>query len=61
MFIAADYRMIRDYFTTRNRSLREFLEYYNHERCHSGLDGRRIDPRLEPPDGEIRMFPRLGG
>lgn len=36
-------------------------EYYNHERCHSGLDGRRIDPRPEPPDGEIRMFSRLGG
>ena len=41
--------------------VREFLEYYNHERCHSGLDGRRIDPRPEPPDGEIRLFTRLGG
>lgn len=41
--------------------VREFLEYYNHERCHSGLDGRRIDPRPEPPDGELRLFTRLGG
>ncbi len=41
--------------------VREFLEYYNHERCHSGLDGRRIDPRPEPPGGEIRLFSRLGG
>lgn len=32
-----------------------------HERGHSGLDDRRIDPSPEPPDGEIRVFSRLGG
>lgn len=39
----------------------EFLEYYNHERPHSGLDGRMIKPYKQDEDGEIVMFPRLGG
>lgn len=41
--------------------VREFLLYYNHERPHSGLGGRMIDPWPQDEDGEIVMFSRLGG
>ena len=41
--------------------VREFLLYYNHERPHSGLGGRLIDPWPQDEDGEIVMFSRLGG
>ena len=39
----------------------EYLEYYNHERPHSGLNGAMIAPRPQDADGEIVMFQRLGG
>ena len=41
--------------------VKEFLEYYNHERPHSGLDGRMINPRPQDMDGEVVEFSRLGG
>ena len=41
--------------------VREFLLYYNHERPHSGLGGKLIDPWPQDEDGEIVMFSRLGG
>ena len=41
--------------------VREFLLYYNHERPHSGLDGRLIDPWPQDEEGEIITFSRLGG
>ncbi len=37
------------------------MEYYNHERPHSALDGRMIKPRPQDADGEIVEFSRLGG
>ena len=39
----------------------EYLEYYNHERPHSGLGGAMIAPHPHDTDGEIVMFQRLGG
>lgn len=39
----------------------EYLEYYNHERPHSGLGGRMIDPLPQDEDGEVVTFTRLGG
>lgn len=41
--------------------LKEYLEYYNHERPHRGLDGRFIDPWPQDADGEVVEFSRLGG
>lgn len=41
--------------------VREFLLYYNHERPHSGLGGKLIDPWPQDEDGEIMEFSRLGG
>ncbi|MBP5585259.1 MAG: integrase core domain-containing protein [Lentisphaeria bacterium] len=41
--------------------VQEFLLYYNHERPHSGLGGKLIDPWPQDDDGEIVMFSRLGG
>ena len=41
--------------------VKEFLEYYNHERPHSGLGGRMIKPRPQDMDGEVVEFSRLGG
>ena len=41
--------------------VKEFLEYYNHERPHSALDGKMIDPWPQDADGEIVEFTRLGG
>jgi len=41
--------------------LREFLEYYHHERPHEGLDGRMIDPHPQDESGEVLRFERLGG
>ena len=37
------------------------VEYYNHERPHSGLDGKMIDPCPQDADGEIVEFTRMGG
>ena len=47
--------------------VREFLEYYNHERCHSGLDGAsdrfaaraagRRDPDVLPPRRPAQVLP----
>ena len=39
----------------------QFLEFYNRERPHSGLDGRMINPWPQDADGEITEFSRLGG
>ena len=41
--------------------LKEFIEYYNHERPHRGLDGNMIEPREQDPDGKVVEFTRLGG
>lgn len=41
--------------------VKEYLLYYNHERPHSGLGGKMIDPWPQDEDGEIVMFSRLGG
>ena len=41
--------------------LKEFLEYYNHERLHSALDCRMINPWTHDADGGIVEFSRLGG
>jgi len=41
--------------------VKEFLEYYNHERPHSGLDGKMIIPLPQDDDGEVTEFSRLGG
>ena len=38
-----------------------FLEYYNHERPHTGLGGKMIKPHPQEPNGEIMEFSRLGG
>jgi len=39
----------------------QYLEYYNHERPHSGLGGAMIKPLPQDDDGEIVEFTRLGG
>lgn len=39
----------------------QYLEYYNHERPHSGIGGTMIHPRPQDEDGKITMFSRLGG
>ena len=39
----------------------EFLEYYNHERPHSGLGGRAPDPWPKVHGGVLKKVPRLGG
>ena len=36
------------------------VEYYNHERPHSALDGKMIDLWPQDADGEIVEFTRLG-
>lgn len=43
--------------------LAEFIEYYNQERPHQGLDNRRItEPAVPPPTkGRILCRQRLGG
>lgn len=39
----------------------EYLQYYNRERPHSGLNGQMINPWPQDADGEIVEFTRLGG
>ena len=39
----------------------KFPLYYNHERPHSGLGGKLIDPWPQDEDSEIMEFSRLGG
>jgi len=39
----------------------QYLEYYNHERPHSGIGEVMIHPLPQDEDGEITMFSRLGG
>ena len=41
--------------------VKEFLEYYNHERPHSGIGGKMINPWPQDEDGEVTEFSRLGG
>jgi transposase InsO family protein len=47
------------------KALREYAEYYNHERCHQGLGNRvpdpRVEDRLEQIEGKITRRQRLGG
>ena len=38
----------------------EYLEYYNHECPHAGLDGRMIKSRPQDTDGKIVCTERLG-
>ena len=40
--------------------IREYLEFYNHERPHAGLGRRTIKPRPQDADGEIVCTERLG-
>jgi hypothetical protein len=46
-----------------HRAMREYLEYYNRERNHQGLNGKIIDagPELGRVVGRIRSKERLGG
>ncbi|MDD3119252.1 MAG: transposase, partial [Victivallales bacterium] len=40
----------------------EFIQHYNEERTHTGLDGQiPFDIHEQPPDGKIIEFSRLGG
>lgn len=39
----------------------QWLEYYNHERPHSGIGWQMIKPWPQPPDGVVHEFSRLGG
>ena len=39
----------------------DWINVYNHERPHTGLDGKMIKPHPQEPDGEIMEFSRLGG
>ncbi len=41
--------------------MKEYLEYYNHERPHRGLGGKMIDPHPQDAGGKIVEFNRLGG
>jgi hypothetical protein len=47
------------------RALREYVEYYNHERCHQGLGNQIPCPRMEDgfeqKEGKITKKQRLGG
>ena len=49
--------------TSLRTAVAEFVEYYNTERPHQGLENRIIEPRFEeiPRDGEIECSSRLGG
>ena len=42
-------------------AVKEYLEYWNRYRPHSGLDGRMIQPYEQDMDGEIREVSFLGG
>ncbi len=46
-------------------ALKEFVEYYNHERCHQGLGNHIPDPsetnRTQTKEGKIIRKQRLGG
>lgn len=41
--------------------VKEYIEYYNHERPHRGLGGKYIDPYPQDPNGVIVEHTRLGG
>jgi transposase InsO family protein len=47
------------------KALKEYVEYYNHERCHQGLGNRIPEPGhgagTEFPEGKIRRKQHLGG
>ena len=45
------------------RAVSEFVEYYNTERAHLGLENKIIEPKFEemPNEGEIVRESRLGG
>lgn len=47
------------------KALKEYVEYYNQERCHQGLGNRIPAPRKEArhgqPNGKIKRKQRLGG
>jgi len=44
-------------------AIREFVEYYHHERNHQGLENRLIDPKLQvgSAEGSVECSERLGG
>ncbi|MBT5928127.1 MAG: hypothetical protein HOH33_16085 [Verrucomicrobia bacterium] len=41
----------------------EFVEHYNRERAHQGLNNQMISPRIleMPPSGKVYRDSRLGG
>jgi transposase InsO family protein len=42
--------------------LGEYVEYYNHSRCHQALDGDAPEPRhVDDGDGSVHAIPHLGG
>lgn len=41
--------------------LAEYVQHYNHERCHQGLGNELIDPVREEGDGGVVCRERLGG
>jgi len=42
-------------------AIKEYVEWYHHERPHKYLGGRMIEPWSQSEDGEIVEFSRLGG
>ncbi|MEO0631502.1 MAG: integrase core domain-containing protein [Planctomycetota bacterium] len=41
--------------------LAEYVQHYNHERCHQGLGNKLIDPVWEEGDGRVVCRERIGG
>ncbi len=45
--------------------LKEYVDYYNHERCHQGIGNRipleKMEGKIVNPNGKIRRKQRLGG
>jgi len=42
-------------------AIKQYLEYWNHYRPHAGLDGKKVKPYEQSPDGKIIDIPFLGG
>ncbi len=47
------FRMIITSEDQLRKALREYLEYYNHERCHQGLGNQIPEPNSERTDGNL--------
>jgi putative transposase len=43
------------------RIVREYVEYYNHQRPHQGIGNDIPDPGIQGAGGAIRKVPVLGG